>query len=194
MADTRSGNCTASVQVLTQLSSTPCLPGFSFGCTASGDGASVWTSRGCRALFSCPASLRGLRANVSCGANGKWKVATCPCDSGVVTGSANPGTEAHVTVAFGDGIHACAAAINGLALAKRDPQRAHVAYTWDANEATLKVLSHSWRVVQVPRPPVGAITRATDSLQSLSAQLPVGLHERTANRTPLSCGTDEAST
>lgn len=113
-------------------------------------------AKGCIGLFAYWPSGASRPSDVACG-GGCGPTATCSCGRHRVEwGSASPATEGHLTVAFGDGVHACAAAVNGATLAVRDPQRQRVAFVWNASDETLAILSHTWRIERVLEPKGGA--------------------------------------
>ena len=165
--------CTA--RLTHEASSRKCIAS-SFGCRAGRHYDEIWVTNGCRGRFQC--SSPRTEASVGCQSLAR-RNASCRCDYGLSSGSATPSTEVHVTVAFGDGIQSCAAAVNGAVLSRLDPHRARVAYSWNVSAETLEILAHSWHVVQVP-PPAGG--PAAIKLPVLGTTLPGHSPPRLASR------------
>ena len=162
------------VTLIKTFSHSPCTHRVSFGCTdGHGHGgrhnssfATIWVSRGCRGAFSCR-STRTMHGYVRvtelhCGHTGlpQETRANCSCGHALVDGSSRPSVEGHVTLVHGNGIHACAAAINGAVLAAADPRRRRVAMAWNVSSETQRILSHSWTVEVLKKPPAGGARAA----------------------------------
>ena len=54
--------------------------------------------------------------------------------------------EVHATIVHGDGVHACAAAVNGAQLRQIDPKRSRVVYAFNISPKTRSILMASWDV------------------------------------------------
>ena len=135
------------------LSRERCVPHKTFGCDGTRD--EMWVAQGCRGIFSYKSARSQWSSQLSCGDQCEAN-STCHCGKHrVIWGSATPSTEAHVAMVFGNGIHACAAAVNGASLAALDPQRARTVLAWDVSEETIRILSHSWLVQHIESPPGG---------------------------------------
>ena len=59
---------------------------------------------------------------------------------------------AHVTLVFGDGVHACAAAVNAVSLAHVDASADRVAVATNISNATRAILRHGWRIAESSAP------------------------------------------
>ena len=147
-----SPHCNATL--LQRRSHSDCEPGKTFGCMVTDDHhnlASLWVLGGCRGIFRCDSTLR---ATLPCQHATAGKQQLCPCGNGHVPGSSEARSEGHITVVHGDGMAACAAAINGGVLARHDPRRARVALVWNVSEETRRILSYSW-ILKPVAPPAG---------------------------------------
>ena len=69
--------------------------------------------------------------------------------------------QAHVTVAYGDSVHTCAAAVNAVNLGRIDPRRRRIAFGWALSADARAILSHGWEVREVREPLGGTPARKT---------------------------------
>ena len=67
--------------------------------------------------------------------------------------------QAHVTVAYGDSVHTCAAAVNAVNLGRIDPRRRRIAFGWALSADARAILSHGWEVREVREPLGGTPAR-----------------------------------
>ena len=68
-------------------------------------------------------------------------------------------TQAHLTIAYGDNVHTCAAAVNAENLRRIDPHRRRIAFAWGLSEEARAILSYGWEVREVPEPSGGTPAR-----------------------------------
>ena len=55
---------------------------------------------------------------------------------------------AHTTLVVGDGVHACAAAVNAVTLADLDSLRARVVVAMNISRETREILDHGWQLME----------------------------------------------
>ena len=55
---------------------------------------------------------------------------------------------AHTTLVVGDGVHACAAAVNAVTLADLDSSRARVVVAMNISSETREILEHGWQLME----------------------------------------------
>ena len=67
--------------------------------------------------------------------------------------------QAHLTIAYGDSVHTCAAAVNAENLRRIDPRRRRIAFAWGLSEDARAILSYGWEVREVPVPNGGTPAR-----------------------------------
>lgn len=86
----------------------------------------------------------------------------CPFDSSFGAVMTSPHhTQAHLTIAFGDGVHVCAAAVLAENLRRVDPRRRRVAFGWRLSREARAILSYGWEVREVPEPAGGSRGRTS---------------------------------